>query len=74
VLIDQGRHRVDATLRQRADVNEAFPWYPVTTHPAFEAVVPRRPPGVAEATDVQIEIVDGAGRVTRSHDLLIQWR
>src|SRR4029077_7853407 len=59
VLVDAGRHRFDAPLLPRADVSARYPHYPLVPRPAFALVIPARPRGVGEATDVQIEIVDG---------------
>jgi hypothetical protein len=75
VLLDAGRTRVDAPLFERADVTSLFPWFAKTTpRPAFSTVIPSRPPGVPESTDVQIEIIDGRGQATRLRDTLITWR
>jgi hypothetical protein len=74
VLLNAGRRRFTAPLFPRADVTARFPWYPRTPHPAFALVIPARPPGVGEETDVQIEIVDGRGEATRLRDVLITWQ
>ena len=73
-LIDAGRRRVPLPLFPRADVTARFPWYPQTPRPAFAAVIPSRPSGVPEATDVQIEIIDGRGEATRLRDTLLIWK
>ncbi len=73
VLLDAGRRRYAAALFPRADVTARFPCYPLTPRPAFAATLPTRPPGVGEATDVQVEIVDGRGQATRLRDTLITW-
>jgi hypothetical protein len=73
ILIDAGRHKFRAPLFAREDVSKLFPWYPRTPRPAFALVIPARPPGVPRGTDVQVEIIDGAGRVTRLRDALITW-
>ncbi|MEK6371658.1 MAG: hypothetical protein AABO58_03075 [Acidobacteriota bacterium] len=74
VLVDAGRQRFPAQLFPRADVTASFPWYPRTPRPAFAVVIPARPRGVGEETDVQIEILDGRGDVTRLRDVLITWQ
>ena len=75
VLLNAGRYRVDAPLFERADVTSLFPWFAKTTpKPAFSTVIPSRPPGVPESTDLQIEIIDGRGQATRLRDTLITWR
>ena len=75
VLLNAGRQRVDAPLFARADVTNLFPWFAKTTpRPAFSTVIPARPEGVPESTDVQVEIIDGRGQATRLRDALITWR
>jgi hypothetical protein len=74
ILIDSGRVRVPASLAPNAEISRAQPWYPKTTRPAFSAHIEHRPRGVPEKTDVQVEVVDGAGRVTRMADVLVTWR
>jgi hypothetical protein len=73
-LIDSGRVRLPVPLFERADYSAAFPWYPQTPRPAFALLVPERPKGVWKYTDVQIEIVDGRGEVTRLADAPITWK
>jgi len=58
----------------RDDVTQLYPWYPQTPRPAFATTIPRRPRGVPEETDVQVEIVDGAGQRTMLPDVLVTWR
>jgi len=72
VLVDAGRHAYDASLFPRDDITRMFPWYPRTTRPAFLLSL-RRPKGVPRETDVQVEITDGAGNVTRMPDLMVWW-
>jgi hypothetical protein len=74
ILIDSGRVRITASRTPNAQISGMYPWYPKTTLPSFSARIERRPFAVSEKTDVQIEIVDGAGHVTRMPDLLITWR
>jgi hypothetical protein len=74
VLIDSGRVRVPASLAANPQISSAQPWYPKTTRPSFSARIEHRPRGVPEKTDVQVEVVDGAGRLTRMADVLITWR
>jgi hypothetical protein len=73
-LIDSGRVRVTCGLFQREDVTKLHPWYPKTQYPAFATAIPRRPRGVPEQTDLQIEIIDGAGKRTLLPDVLVTWR
>lgn len=75
VLVDADRRRFTAPLFARDDVTRLFPWTATTTpRPAFATVIPSRPSGIPEATDVQVEIVDGRGARTRLRDTLIRWR
>jgi hypothetical protein len=72
-LVDNGRHRYVVPLFERADFTQAFPWYPRSPRPAFSLRIPARPGDVWKYTDVQIEIVDGHGRVTMLPDAPITW-
>jgi hypothetical protein len=74
ILINGGRVRITAQLSSREDVSRAFPWYPKTDRPAFAKVIPQRPGGVSEETDVQIEVIDGGGQRTLLPDIAITWR
>ena len=73
VRVDNGRVRIAAGLFKRDDVTQLYPWYPQTPRPAFATTIPRRPRGVPEETDVQVEIVDGAGQRTMLPDVLVTW-
>jgi hypothetical protein len=73
-LIDAGRVRVPMFLTPREDISRTWPWYPNVPWPAITCTLPRRPRGVPEKTDVQVEIVDGNGKVTHFHDAVITWR
>jgi hypothetical protein len=74
LLINSGRVRIVASLAPNAQISTTYPWYPNTTLPSFSARIEHRPSGVPEKTDIQVEIIDGAGHVTRMPDLLITWR
>ncbi|HYS53965.1 MAG TPA: hypothetical protein VER58_09425 [Thermoanaerobaculia bacterium] len=74
VRVDNGRFRIAAGLFKRDDVTQLYPWYPQTPLPAFATTIPRRPRGVPEETDVQVEIIDGAGHRTMLPDVLVAWR
>lgn len=54
-------------------LGEIYPWYPETTTPGFRATIKDRPENVALRTDLQVEIVDGRGEVTRLDHLFLQW-
>jgi hypothetical protein len=74
VLIDEGTKRYDATLVPRPDVEARLPWYHhAAPNPGFTLMLPKRPNGVPAHTDVQIEVLDNAGRIARSNDLLLEW-
>jgi hypothetical protein len=73
-LLDCGRRRIPLPLFPRDDYSRAFPWYPQTPHPAFALQIPARPKGLSRLTDVQIEIVDGRGKVTMLRSAPITWR
>jgi hypothetical protein len=73
-LIDAGRIRVPMFLTPREDISRTWPWYPNVPWPAFTCYVPRRPRGTDEITDVQVEVVDGNGKVTRFRDAKILWK
>ncbi|HUP44858.1 MAG TPA: hypothetical protein VM779_05035, partial [Thermoanaerobaculia bacterium] len=72
-LIDNGRLRIPMHHYQRHDVKSRFPWYPNVPEPGIAAIVPKRPKGTPRDTDIQIEIVDGAGKVTRFRDRPLRW-
>jgi hypothetical protein len=71
--IDNGRLLIPLELHERPDVVARYPWYPATPRPGFAASVPRRPKGTPRETDLQIEIVDGAGRRLHLRDLPFRW-
>ena len=72
-LLYSGRLRVPMQLYDRPDVKALYPWYPKTPRPGIHATVPKRPKGMPRETDIQIEIVDGAGNVTRFRDIPFTW-
>jgi hypothetical protein len=73
-LIDAGRVRVPMFFTPRDDISRGWPWYPQVPWPAMTCYVPQRPRGVGELTDVQVEVVDNAGRVMRFRDARIRWK
>jgi hypothetical protein len=73
VLLHGGKMRFTAERYHRPDVRALFPWYPKDRLPGFAYVFPKRPKGIPADTDVQIEIVDGAGRTMRLPDAPITW-
>jgi hypothetical protein len=68
-----GRLRVPMQFYDRPDVIALHPWYPKTPRPGIIATLPKRPKGMPRETDVQIEIVDGAGNVTLLRDIPFTW-
>ncbi len=74
LLLDNGRVRRRAQLVPDAILSRKYPWYPKTPSPRFELSFTARPPGVHRLTDVQAEIIDGAGNRTLSEDRWFEWR
>jgi hypothetical protein len=68
-----GRVRVAPFLFDDPALRRRFPWYDATTKPRFVREFDRRPPGVAERTDLQVEIVDGRGRRVLLEDRFFLW-
>jgi hypothetical protein len=73
LLFNNGAVRIPTDLRPDASVTKAHPWYPVPA-PRFMRAFERRPPGVRQTTDVQVEIVDGRGVRTLLEDRWIDWK
>ena len=73
LLFDNGSVRFPATLIADPGLSRLYPWYDATPHPRFVAGFPARPPGVRAATDVQVEIEDGKGGVTRLLSHVFVW-
>ena len=74
VLIHGGKVRFPAKLAPRADISSTWPWYTQSPWPSFTAILPKRPKGIPSETDVQVELVDGRGEVTRFRDAAVVWR
>ncbi|HEV7765999.1 MAG TPA: hypothetical protein VGQ76_13425 [Thermoanaerobaculia bacterium] len=72
VLLDDGRHRFEATRVPRPDLQARYGWY-YDAKPGFTITLPARPKGMPRKTDVQIEAEDGVGRRTRLDDVLFIW-
>lgn len=72
VYIDEGSRRYEAVRTKRPDITRKFSWY-FEQDPGFELVIPKRPRGVPRWTDVQVEIIDGAGNRTRLEDQVLTW-
>ncbi len=73
VRVHSGKYLYQARLEPRPDVSARFPWYPKTPRAGFVATLPNRPKGLPRLTEVQVEITDGRGNVTRFPDCLVTW-
>lgn len=73
LLFDDGAVRLPATLIADPGLSRLYPWYDVTPRPRFVAGFASRPPAVRAETDVQVEIEDGKGGVTRLLSHPFQW-
>jgi hypothetical protein len=73
-LLGLGKVRVDAPLvDERPDIKHKYFWYYFVARPGFELIIPDRPRGIKRATDLQIEVEDESGRVTRTPDVVLTW-
>jgi hypothetical protein len=61
-----------AELAPYPEVQQLHPWYPMTTAPAFSAKI-RRPKGMPEWSDVQVEIIDNRGDRKLLDDVWFIW-
>jgi len=73
LLFQDRTFRSAAALSDDPLLRRRWPWYPATVQPRFQALFPGRPPGVREATDLQVEIVDGRGKRTLLDDRQFRW-
>ncbi|MEO8036413.1 MAG: hypothetical protein ABI837_18395, partial [Acidobacteriota bacterium] len=73
LLFEQGSVRIPAILIADPALSRRYPWYPQVPRPRFVSSLIKRPPAVREETDVQVEIIDGAGHATRLEDRWIRW-
>ncbi|MEA2165243.1 MAG: hypothetical protein QOK37_3370 [Thermoanaerobaculia bacterium] len=73
VLLHNGTQRFRATPTVRLDVKARFPWYPQEKHGGFTVTFPKRPKGVPQWTDAQVEIIDTRGKRTRLPDIVLNW-
>ena len=73
LFLQNGSRKYKANLIPRTDVTQIYPWYPQKDRAGFRAVLPRRPDGVAPATDLRVEIVDGAGRRAFLNQTWFHW-
>jgi hypothetical protein len=73
VLLHNGTQRFRMTPTVRLDVKAKYPWYPQVTHSGFTLTFKRRPRGVPQGTDAQVEVIDGRGGRTKLPDIVINW-
>ena len=71
--LQNGRVRITPFLFDDPALRRRFPWYDATTKPRFQLGIERRPEGVGERTDLQVEIVDGRGRRVLLEDRFFVW-
>ncbi len=68
-----GRVRIAPFLFDDPALRRRFPWYDATVKPRFVREFDHRLPGVAERTDLQVEVVDGRGRRVLLEDRFFVW-
>lgn len=73
LVFDNGSFSIPAETYAWPRLSEVFPWYPATPTPGFRATIADRPEELGLVTDLQVEIVDGRGEVTRLDHLFLQW-
>jgi hypothetical protein len=74
LLFNNGRICEKVNFFEDSDLQRLFPFYPATARPRWSREFDRRPPGVWENTDVQVEIVDGRGTRVRLENRFLTWR
>ena len=73
LLMNNGGIRIPTVLQPDAALSRNFHWYDATTTPRFTASFAKRPRGIWEHTDVQVEIIDGRGERTLLDDRWVNW-
>ncbi len=73
ILLAGGKMRFDTQEFGRPDVQALLPWYPKTKDPGFVVEMKKRPAGIPPQTTVEVEIEDGAGRITRLPAVHFTW-
>src|SRR5712692_2343269 len=71
LLFNCGQIRLPTFPAKDAALSREYPWYSATTTPRFFAAFSKRPPGVWQRTDVQVEIINGRGERMLLEDLPI---
>jgi len=74
VILHNGKYRYRAVPTVRYDVQAKYPWYPKDKHGGFTLTFPKRPRGVPQWTDAQIEVIDGRGGRTKFPDIVLNWQ
>jgi hypothetical protein len=73
VLLHNGMYRFHTSPASRLDVKMKFPWYARVHDAGFTVTFDKRPRGVPQWTDAQVEVIDGKGGRTRLPDIVIRW-
>ena len=73
LLVHSGQYRFALRREIRPDVSLRWPWYQGVPQPGFVADLPKRPKGMPRLTDLQVEVEDGSGAMTRFPDLMLSW-
>lgn len=68
-----GRFRVPTQFENRPDVAAHYPWYESEAVTGFVHEFPERPADL-DATDLQIEVEDQSGRITRLPEISFIWQ
>jgi hypothetical protein len=72
VWVNERRLKYEAWRVKRPEITRAFPWY-YENECGFTLTIAKRPFSVPRDTDVQVEIVDAAGKHTWLEDHLFIW-
>lgn len=72
VWVNERRLRYEAWRVKRPDITRTYPWY-YENECGFTLTIDKRPWSVPRYTDVQVEIVDAAGKHTWLEDHLFTW-
>jgi len=67
-----GRYVVAADRLPREDIARTLPWYPNVDWQGFMKTIDP-PPFIDGPTDMQVELVDGRGRVVRKEPMWFNW-
>jgi hypothetical protein len=74
LLFNNGTVRIPATIETRPALARVFPWYAANADRAgFSRTFASRPDGVWQESDLQVELEDPRGRVTRLPQIWFRW-